>query len=89
MKINPNANPLSVEGAQLPKPAAPASLPAADAPSFAGSAAVNSALSSTPDSRPEAVDRAKALINDSAYPGPEVLRKVSQLLASQIGSAND
>jgi hypothetical protein len=89
MKINPNANPLRVEGSQIPKPAASASLPAAEAPSFAGSAAVNSALSSTPDSRPDAVERARALINDPAYPGTETLRKISQLLAGQIGNVND
>jgi hypothetical protein len=89
MKINPNTNPVRVDGAQPPKPAASAKLPAAEVDSFAGSTAVNSALRSSPDSRPEAVDRARGLINDPAYPGPETLRKVSQLLASQIDSPNE
>jgi hypothetical protein len=89
MKINPNTNPVRVDGAQLPKPAAPAELAAAETDSFAGSAAVNSALRSSPDSRPDAVDRARTLINDPSYPGPETLRKVSQLLAGQIGGPDE
>jgi hypothetical protein len=89
MKINPNTNPVRVDGGQTPKPAAAAKLPAEEAAYFAGSAAVDSALSSTPDSRPAAVERARTLIGDPAYPGPDVLRKVSQLLAGQIGGANE
>jgi hypothetical protein len=89
MKINPNTNPVRVDGAQPPKPAASAKLPAAELDAFAGSAAVNSALRNTPDSRPDAVDQARVLIKDPSYPGPETLRKVSELLAGQIGSPNE
>jgi len=89
MKINSNTNPVRVDGAQLPKPAVSAKLPVAEADAFAGSTAVNSALRNLPDSRPEAVDRARLLINDPSYPGPETLRKVSQLLAGQIGGPNE
>jgi hypothetical protein len=89
MKINPNTNPVRVDGAQPPKPAASAKVPATEADAFAGSAAVNSALRNSPDSRPEAVDRARTLINDPSYPGPETLQKISQLLAGQIGSPNE
>jgi len=89
MKINPNTNPVRVDGAQPPKPAVSAKLPAAETDAFAGSAAVNSALRNSPDSRPDAVSRARTLINDASYPGPETLRKVSQLLADQIGGPNE
>ncbi len=89
MKINPNTNPVRIDGAQSPKSAASAKQPVAEADAFAGSAAVNSALRSAPDSRPEAVNRARALINDPSYPGPEILRNVSQLLAGQIGGPNE
>ena len=89
MKINPNTDPLRVDGTQPPKPAAPATLLAADSTSFAGSAAVNRAIGTTPDSRPEFVARARALINDPAYPGNDILRRVSQLLAGQLTGPND
>ena len=89
MKINSNTNPVRVDGAQLPKPAAPTKPTVAEADAFAGSTAVTSALRNLPDSRPEAVDRARLLINDPSYPGPELLRKVSQLLAGQIGGPNE
>jgi hypothetical protein len=89
MKINPNTNPVRVDGAQPPKPAASAKLPAAEADAFAGSAAVNSALRNSPDSRPDAVARARTLINDPSYPGPETLRGISQLLAGQIGGPEE
>jgi hypothetical protein len=89
MKINPNTNPVRVEGGQPPKAAAVAKQPETEAASFAGSAAVNGALGSTPDSRPEAVARARTLINDPSYPDSETLRKVSQLLADKIGGSND
>lgn len=89
MKINPNTDPLRVDGTQPPKPAAPATVPAADSTSFAGSAAVNSAIGTTPDIRPEFVARARALINDSTYPGSDILRQVSQLLAGQLSGSSD
>jgi hypothetical protein len=89
VKINPNTDPLRVDGAQPPKPAAPANLPAPEPASFAGSAAVNSALGALPDSRPEFVERARTLINDSSYPGSEILRQISGLLAGQIGGSGD
>jgi hypothetical protein len=89
MKINPNTNPLRVDGAQPPKPAAPASSPAAEVDAFAGSTAVNSALRSSPDSRPDAVDRARTLINDPTYPDSSAIRQMSQLLAGQIGGENE
>ncbi|HXD01242.1 MAG TPA: hypothetical protein VN048_18030 [Verrucomicrobiae bacterium] len=89
MKINPNTDPVRVGGAQPPKPAASATPAVAEADAFASSTAVNSALRNSPDSRPEAVDRARELINDPSYPGTDTLRKISQFLADQIGNPNE
>jgi hypothetical protein len=89
MKINPNTNPVRVDGAQPQKPAAPATLPSAEVDAFAGSTAINSALRNSPDSRPDAVDRARELINDPDYPDSSTIRQISQLLARQIGGGNE
>jgi hypothetical protein len=89
VKINPNSDPLRIDSTQAPKPAAPANPPVSEPASFAGSAAVNSALGTTPDIRPEFVARARTLINDPSYPGNEVLKQVSQLLAGQLGGTGD
>ena len=82
---------MRVEGAPPGKPAASAAaLPAAEVTSsFAGAAAVDSALRNSPDTRPESVARAQGLINDPAYPGPGVLKQVSQLLADKLGNSSE
>lgn len=89
MKINANTTPLGVEGLNPAKRPAPTAAPAGEADSFAGSTAVNNALEGLPESRPGAVERARQLINDPQYPGPDVLQKVSNLLAGQIGGAGE
>jgi hypothetical protein len=89
VKINPNSDPLRVDGTQAPKPVTPANPPVEEPASFAGSAAVNSALGATPDSRAEVVARARTLVNDPSYPGNEILQQVSRLLAGRLGGAGD
>jgi len=44
----------------------------------------NATLQSKPETRAEAVDRAKFLVLDPAYPSPAVLEQVAHLLAQSI-----
>ena len=44
----------------------------------------NATLQSKPETRAEAVDRAKFLVRDPDYPSPAVLEQVAQLLAQSI-----
>ena len=86
MEINSNIKAGGVQGPTSPqRPASPAK-PAGDGVSFDNSAALESALKSLPDSRPEAVERAKALVADPAYPTPEMLQKLSRHLAEHLAS---
>lgn len=83
-----NVNPVSVDGPTSPKRPAPTPV-AADTAAFAGSTAINNALQGTADSRPDAVERARALIADPQYPGQTVLGQVSQLLAGKLGGEGE
>jgi hypothetical protein len=82
MKVNTNSGVTGVGGPVSPKRPASVAGQAPEAASFAGATALETALKSTPDSRPEAVDRARELINDAAYPPAETMRKISTLLAA-------
>ena len=44
----------------------------------------NASLQNKPETRAEAVDRAKFLVLDPAYPSPAVLEQVAHLLAQSI-----
>lgn len=57
--------------------------------SFASSTALENALQGVPDSRPEAVDRARSLINDPDYPSADTIQKLSNFLAEKLTSGND
>jgi hypothetical protein len=89
MKVNMNVNPVSVDGPTSPKRPTPAPETALEQTSFASSTAINNALQSAPDSRSEAVERARALIADPEYPGPAVLGQVSNLLAGKLGGESE
>ena len=67
----------------------PAAKPAAGAESFASSSALEETLRNLPDSRPEAVARAAALLTDPNYPSPDTLRQVANLLARNLMSASE
>ncbi|MGD1019098.1 MAG: hypothetical protein ABSA12_07235 [Verrucomicrobiia bacterium] len=45
---------------------------------------MNSALQQTPDVRPEAVSRARALITDAQYPPQSMIHDISRLLAANL-----
>jgi hypothetical protein len=88
MKVNMNVNPVSIDGPTSPKRPTPP--PASvDTAAFASTTAINSALNGTPETRPDAVERAKALIADPQYPGSAVLGHISQLLAARLGGDGD
>jgi hypothetical protein len=46
-------------------------------------------LHDTPDSRPEAVEKARQLINDVQYPPQETIKKISHLLAIKLKSDSE
>ena len=52
--------------------------------SFQQSAGLDSSLKATPDSRPEMVSRAEDLVSSSAYPPPEVIKRIANLLAANM-----
>ncbi len=62
---------------------------AGDKASFTSSAALEGALDEVPDSRPEAVERARELINNPDYPSSETIQKLSGFLAARLTSGND
>lgn len=84
MEIQPNQRaggltPTSVTGHETPRAAKPASTV-----SFEGAAGLDRALQSTPNQRAEEVSRAQSLKSDNAYPPPETIRKLSNLLAMHL-----
>ena len=58
--------------------------PAANAMSFENTQALEQTLKETPTVRPEAVNRAAALLSDPNYPTDEVLNRVATLLSQNI-----
>jgi hypothetical protein len=46
-----------------------------------------SLLHAEPDARPDAVERARALVADPTYPSSDLLKKVARRLLSQIGQS--
>jgi hypothetical protein len=88
MEINTNMNVSGVNGLIPPGRSTAAAKSAADTASFATSAGMEAALKGLPDSRPEAVDLAKQLINDPGYPSSDVVRQLSQFLAPSLTSPN-
>jgi len=54
---------------------------------FASSTALEGALHSLPDARPDAVERARQLISDPNYPSADVVRKLSGFLAGKLTSS--
>jgi hypothetical protein len=59
-----------------------------DRVSLTNSSALEQSLANSPASRPEMVERAKALIADPNYPSADTLSAVSRQLASALMSDN-
>jgi hypothetical protein len=70
-----------VEARQIRRPA-PA---ATDAGEFASTEALQSALNATPEVRPEAVARGRALVESSQYPPAATLQALARLFAFEFG----
>lgn len=85
MEVNTN---LSAVGSSAPVPAKGSTTTApASAPKRGDSANLTSldeAMQTLPASRPDALERARSLVGNSQYPPPEVLNRVSQLLADKL-----
>lgn len=90
MEVNPNAGTSPLQGVTNRAPVAPPAKPqAGDSTSFQGTDAVNGALQQIPDVRPEAVNQARALINDAQYPPLSAIHTISQLLAGNLNNEDD
>jgi hypothetical protein len=89
VKIDTNMNVSGVNGPIPPGRSAAAAKTALDTASFSGAAGVDASLASLPDSRPEAVERARQLINDPTYPSSQVVKQISQFLTPQLISENE
>jgi hypothetical protein len=57
-------------------------------PDFEQSRSLDAALAELPDVRAEAVARGKALVADPNYPSQEQIKKMSRLLAANLGRAS-
>jgi hypothetical protein len=90
MRVNPNSEPLS------PEPLGTARTPSqlgtretgigTDQLSFTTAEVLNRALEQTPATRDEKVMQARNLVADATYPPPELIRKISALIAPRISS---
>ncbi len=78
-------NPFRPTGSPVRPPPPPSrSAPPLQAVSPGATNSLRSALDQLPLSRPEEVDRARALISDAAYPTDQVLNVVAGLLAQNL-----
>ena len=82
VKFNSQTDPI---GENLPvQKRARKQAPTSDSVRLDQSASLDRALAATPPVRSEAVERARKLIADPAYPSQETLGKVAKLLAASI-----
>jgi hypothetical protein len=84
MEINNNMKVGAVNGVITAKRSPAVARASGATDPFASSTALESALKSLPDSRPEAVDHARELINDPSYPSADVVKKLSGFLADKL-----
>ncbi len=86
MEIKTNMNVGAVNGVIPAKPSQTPARTSAPDP-FASSNALEGALKSVPDSRPDEVERAKKLISDPNYPSADTVKKLSEFLADKLNSS--
>jgi len=84
MEINTNLSTNGVNGAAIPRRSTPATKMVSDQVSLTNTSALKQALNSTPDSRSEKVEQARALIADPNYPASDTLSAVARQLASAL-----
>lgn len=85
MKINTNVSANGINASVSVKRPEP-NRAEEDGVSFQDSAVLESALEKLPETRAEAVERARNLIGNVHYPPEETIRKISHLLAIQLES---
>ena len=88
MRVNPNSEPLNTN------PLSTARTPSqigireaglgADQPSFETAETLNRALEQIPATRAAQVTQAKSLLTDTTYPPPELIRRISALIAPHL-----
>ena len=83
MRVNPNSDLGGVTRVPIQTGAGDLRL-GADKQSFTTAESLTSALEQTPASRGEKVAQARNLVDDYTYPPPELIRRISVLLAMNI-----
>jgi hypothetical protein len=84
MQVNPSHHSHTVGHTEQVRRAGASPRPAADGTAFERSAALNRSLVNTPDVRPQVVERARRLIEDTSYPPQEAIKKIANLLAMTL-----
>ena len=89
MQVNANTIRSSITGginSEVPKPQAK---PVSNAQSFEATASLNDALKQTPSVRRSEVERATRLVETGNYPPPELINRLSRLLADVVTRPED
>lgn len=89
MKIDPTVNAAPVNQPVAPTPAPTRTATRQDEVSLQQSEGLNQALTSLPAVRPEVVEQARALINDTHYPPLAVINSISHLIAARLKPYED
>ncbi len=66
------------------RPARRTATAATDGGEFAGTEALRRALEATPDIRPEAVERGRALVGSNDFPPEQTMRRLARLLTQEF-----
>ena len=84
-----NTNPVRIPLISGAKTVTPKTVPSTGSDkSFAASAALDEGLRDTPDVRHSEIERATRLVQTGNYPPPEVVRRLSRLLADEISNTD-
>ncbi len=84
MQINSNNYTGNVARVAYVSNSGKAGAPKGDRVQFDQTASLEKALKETPDVRPDVIDRAKDLVANPNYPPPEVIKRISNLLAIHV-----
>lgn len=84
MEIQPSSHQTPISAVDL-RPPRPPTRVATDAGEFPGTDALERALQSTPDVRPEAVARGQALMEQPEFPPAKTLAALARLFAFEFG----
>ena len=84
MQVNPSHQNDAVGQTEMIRRQAASRRPVSDGVSFDRSAALERALAATQEVRPEVVERARRLIEDTSYPPPEAINRIANLLGMKL-----